>query len=231
MKKESVVISLGGSLIYPEKLKHPDVPFLNKFSKGIQQLSKKYRVIVVCGGGYAARAYIRPLQKKNISGVLLSRVGIASTLENALFVSLFLDANTEIPRNTRQAIRMIKKRSLVITGSLEIGPNQTTDANAALLAKKLKSKFINLTDVTGLYDKNPHKFKNAKLIKEISFTNFNRMTNAIKFEAGQHFVLDQKAAVIVSKYNIPTAIIRGNNFKAIKLFLKNKPFTGTLIYG
>jgi len=46
---KTIILSLGGSLIYPDKL---DLKFLNKFKKIIEKFVKNgYRFIIICGGG------------------------------------------------------------------------------------------------------------------------------------------------------------------------------------
>ena len=229
MKKEAVVISLGGSLIYPESLKKVNEPYMKKFESYVKLLLKKYKVVVICGGGYPARSYMGPLTGRIKDKMEVSIVGVQVTRINALFVNKWFKINDLIPLRTREVKKRLKKKNLAICGALEVGPNQTSDSNAANLARVLKAKFVNLTDVNGLHDKDPKKNKNAKFIKQISYQDFNKMVSKIKFHNGQHFVLDQTATNIICKNKIPTAIIKGSNLKDIEKFLKGKNFRGTLI--
>ena len=55
-KKESIVISLGGSLLVPDGL---DVEFIKNFKQFIlTHIEQGYRFILVTGGGKTARRYI-----------------------------------------------------------------------------------------------------------------------------------------------------------------------------
>ena len=63
--KEIIVISLGGSLIVP---KHIDTLWINKFKEKITKLTKKYKFVIVCGGGFVAREYITILKKRGMFG-------------------------------------------------------------------------------------------------------------------------------------------------------------------
>ena len=230
MEKEVVVISLGGSLVYPSSLKEPDVKYLEKFEKFLDKLEEHHKVVILCGGGYPARSYMIPLQKRYKDQIYITVVGVATTRLNALFVAKFLKANQEIPETKHEVKKLLETNKVVVCGALEVGPKQTTDSNAADVAALLNGKFANLTDVKGLYDKDPKKNKDAKFTKEISFEDFNEIVSKIKFKSGQHFVLDQTAAKTVYAHKVPTAIIKGTSFKSIENFIKGNDFDGTLIH-
>jgi len=227
MKKKVIVISLGGSLIIPNDI---DVKFIKEFKKVILSHTKKYKFIIVCGGGSIARKYISALKTSGINETMQSFSGISATRMNARFMSYFFnqDPLRGIPHKMRILNQYIKKQDVVFCGALEYKPAQTSDSTAAGIAKKFETIFINLTNVSGLYDKNPKKFKNARFIKEISWKDFLKMANKIKYTPGQHFVLDQKAAKIILENKIPTYII-GQNMKELNNALNKKRFKGTII--
>jgi uridylate kinase len=229
MKKEMIVLSLGGSLIIPDKV---DSIYLKKFKEVILKNTKKYKFIIVCGGGSIARKYISALKEIKVNEKLQSFAGISSTRMNARFMNYFFNINPKygIPHTIKVLKKYIKNKDVVFCGALEYKPNQTSDSTAAGIAKKFKTTFINLTNVPGLYNKNPKKFKNAKFISEISWKEFFRLANKTKFKPGQHFVLDQAAAGIIMKHKIPTYIL-GKNLQQLNNLLKNKKFKGTTIQG
>jgi uridylate kinase len=227
--KKIIVISLGGSLIIPDEI---DFKFLREFKKVILENSKKYKFIIVCGGGSIARKYIHALRKLGASIDLQDFAGISATRMNARFVSYFFNTGflLKLPYRLPTLKRYLKNQDIVICGALERRPNQTTDSSAAHIAGELKSDFINLTNVKGLYTKNPSIHKDAKFISKISWQNFIREANKSKFKPGQHFVLDQTASKKILKYKTKTYII-GKNPKQLDNALKNKKFIGTIIYG
>ncbi len=228
-KKRVIVLSLGGSLIVPEKI---DVRYLKGFKKTILKNTNKYKFIIVCGGGNTARKYISALKEVGINEKLQSLAGISATRMNARFMNYFFNINPEhgIPHTMRILKKYIKKRDVVFCGALEYKPNQTSDSTSAEIARKFRTIFINLTDVSGLHDKNPKEFKNAKFIPEISWGDFNKIVDKIKFKPGQHFVLDQSASKIIMKNKIVTYIL-GKNMNHLDNLLKNKKFKGTIIKG
>ena len=225
--KEIVVMSLGGSLIVPE---HIDTAWIDKFKEIIINLTKKYKFIIVCGGGFVAREYITILEKEHKSKKQQSLAGIQVTRMNAKIMTQIFGkiANKEIPLEMKHVKSMLQKNDVVFCGALRYAPNQTSDSTAAKLAQYLKLRFINLTNVEGLYTSNPTKHKDAKFIEKISWAEFEKCALEIKYKPGQHFVLDQKAATVIKKHKITTYIL-GKNLNNLKNMLNNKKFKGTTI--
>lgn len=230
VKKEPLVISLGGSLIIPSRLKGIDFNFLTNFKKLIKKHKKKYKFIIVCGGGNLAREYISALEKEKVSSKFKDLAGVSATRTNARFVSYFF--NKPLPNGLPSSIKEVTERAtksdLVFSGALKYLPKRTTDSNAAEISKNIGSKFINLTDVDGLYNKNPKKFSKAELIKEISWKDFYTLTKKRKFKPGQHFILDKNAAKIIKDNKIKTYIL-GKDLKELDNLLNGKNFKGTTI--
>ena len=55
-------------------------------------------------------------------------------------------------------------------------PGQSTNGTAALIAEKIKaSEFLNATDVDGVYDKDPNRYKNAKKFKKMELKDLRKM--------------------------------------------------------
>jgi len=229
MKKDVIVISLGGSLIIPNDI---DLKFLREFKKTILKNTKKHKFIIVCGGGSIARKYISSLREEKRDIIKQSYAGISATRMNARFMSyLFnIDPKKGIPHTTKTLREYAKKQDVVFVGALEYKPKQTSDSTSAEIAKSFKTNFINLTNVKGLHNKNPKKYKNAKFISKISWKDFDKMANKQVFKPGQHFVLDQTASKIILKNKIPTYIL-GQNTKNLDNLLNNRNFIGTLIKG
>ena len=90
MKKEVIVLSLGGSLIIPDRV---DYVYLRNFKKTINSHKKDYKFVIVCGGGSLARKYISVLKKDKKNQEFQSYAGIASTRTNARFMSYFFGIN------------------------------------------------------------------------------------------------------------------------------------------
>jgi len=227
MKKRVIVLSLGGSLIIPDNI---DINFLKQFIKIIKKNTNKNKFIIICGGGKIARKYISALKSIGINEKLQSFSGISATRMNARFMSYFFNQNPEkgIPVKMEEIKKYMQKQDIVFCGALEYHPHQTSDSTAAQVAHNFKTIFINLTDIKGLYSKNPKKYKNAKFIPKISWKDFHKRANKVKFSPGQHFVLDQKASTLILKNKIPTYIL-GKNLNELDNFLNKRKFMGTRI--
>lgn len=228
MKKKIFVISLGGSLIIPNRINYK---YLKNFKRTLLKYSGMYKFIIVCGGGNIARKYIGVLKKECLSTELQSYAGISSTRTNARFVSYFFNINQKgIPHTLKTLKKQIKKQPIVFCGALDYKPEQTSDTTATLIARELKTEFVNLTNVSGLYDKDPNMYENSKLIEKISWKDFYKKAKKIKYSPGQHFILDQKSSRIILEEKIPCHII-GNKIKELNNFLEGKKFKGTTIKG
>lgn len=229
MQKKVIVLSLGGSLIIPDEV---DAKFLKDFRKIIMKHTKKYKFIIVCGGGSIARRYINALRETGMNEIFQSFAGISATRMNARFMSFFFGQNQErgIPHTMSELSHYVKKFDVVFCGALEYKPHQTSDSTSSQIARHFKTDFINLTNVPGLYDKNPKKHKDAKFISEISWKGLHALANQSKFKPGQHFVIDQTASRIIMQNRITTYIL-GKNLNNLDNLLNGRKFTGTVVEG
>ena len=110
MKKEVIVLSLGGSLIIPDDI---DIKFLREFKKVILRHAKKYKFVIVCGGGSIARKYIFALRKEGLNQKLQNFSGISATRMNARFMHYFFNKDPVygIPSTTGDLKKYLKKHN------------------------------------------------------------------------------------------------------------------------
>ncbi len=219
MKK--IVISIGGSLINPGKL---NLQFLKELKSTIKSIEQKYKIVIVTGGGQLAREYMQPFTKEREKSIM----GIESTKLHASLLSHYLGHHRTVARNWQEVKKKIKHENLFICGGDIGNVGMTSDGTSAEIAKLIKADlFINVTNVEGLYSKDPKKFKDAKRIPRISNKEFYALIKKHKEKPGQHFILDKHAARVCKQENIPIVIIKG--IKELKKVLAKKPFKGTFI--
>ena len=144
---------------------------MREFKRVINKNKSKYKFIIVCGGGTTARKYISALRERNLNEKFQDFVGISATRMNARFMSYIFGFNPEsgIPHKLKEIENLIKKQEIILCGALEYRPHETSDSTAVEIARHFHTDFINLTNVNGLHDKNPQKYKNAKFIPRISW--------------------------------------------------------------
>ena len=228
LRKMVKVFSLGGSVIVPGDI---DYGYLMKFRRFIVSYAKHEKVVIVCGGGHTARIYIKSLQKAKLDRKISGYIGIRVTRLNAWFViNLFGGNGNCVPRvakSLEEVASLLEKYSIVITGALRYGPESSSDASAAEIAHMLKSEFINITNVNGVYNKDP-RLKDAKFIGHMTFDELYRSLRKIGFTPGQHGILDFYSAKLIKKYKIRT-YITGKNLNNLKRLLHKKKFIGTVI--
>ncbi len=227
--KKTVVLSLGGSLIIPTPM---DIRFLMRFREELRSHYFHYRFVIVCGGGEVARKYMDALHAVHRSEYEQALAGIRATRTNARFLMQFFgdEANNKLPSDMQGVKDALPHNKVVICGALRYVPDSTSDSTAARLAQYLKTKFINMTNTPGLCTADPSTSPAARLIPQLTWREFETLAWSKPYAPGQHFVLDQKAATIIKKRQIPTYII-GPDCKQLSSILHKKPFKGTLIGG
>lgn len=225
MVKETVVMSLGGSIIIPSEV---DVSFLKRFKALIKKHSKKKRIVIVCGGGKTARRYNdAALKISKVSDFDRDLIGIRATKINAELVrSIFGKlAHKEVIEDPVKKINT-KKRIIIASGWI---PGFSSDMDAVLLAKNLKAKeVINLSNIDYAYTKDPRKHKDAKKVIETGWKGFQKIVGT-KFRANSSFPFDPIASKLAKKMKLTVIIAKGTNLKNLDNILKNKLYRGTTI--
>ncbi|MGC8645348.1 MAG: UMP kinase [Thermoplasmata archaeon] len=215
----SPVVSLGGSIFSPE-----GEVYLERFIKRIKE-EKSYAIIV--GGGPLAREKISWLRKLGVGEYQLDMMGIHFTRINALSLSLALGGIDEIPTNIDSAVKDFRLYGKVIMGGTE--PGHTTDAVSLLLAEAIGSHVVvNVTNVDGLYDRNPSD-PGARKIKKATYVQAIRMLSKEKRGAGSNFPLDILSLNIARRSGIKIKIVSFKDMENVFSCLKGKRYEGTVI--
>jgi len=227
-KSKLIIISLGGSLIVPNG--GIDVKFCIEFNQFIrQQIALKRRFFIVVGGGATARHYIEAARKTvgKITNWDLDWLGIHSTRLNAhLIKTIFHDlAHPRVVANYEKKIKN-QKEPLVIAAGWK--PGFSTDYDAVFLAREYHvSTLINMSDITSVYDKDPHRFPDAQPLSTISWDDFEKLVGE-KWSPGYSFPFDPIATKLAKKLKL-TVYIVGKDLKNLNKLLSGKKFLGTVI--
>jgi len=217
-----IAISLGGSLVFRD---HPNMKVLTKLGKLLNSMDGRFAIAV--GGGTIAKDYITTARKFTKNNFELDEVGIAVTKTNARLVALALKG--KYADSLDQAIELMGEgNKIVVIGGTE--PGQTSDAVACLLAEEMEAdRLVNLSDVKGVYDKNP-KSRGAKLIKSMSHKELVKMTEKHdKRRPRENFIFDLIGANIINRSKIEAHFVSGYSMSETKQAILGKSHHGTVI--
>jgi len=229
-KDNLVVISLGGSLIVPNEI---DWYFIKKFKEIImKQIAKGMRFIIITGGGKLARRYQESAIKvtKKITNDDRDWLGIHATRMNAHFIRTIFrsDAHPVINKNPNDLDDFYNfKENILIAAGWR--PGFSTDYDAVLLGKYFGVKrIINMSNIDYIYDKDPHKFIDAKKINNITWVDFCSMVGK-KWDPGMNTPFDPIASKLAQEAKMEVIILNGKKIKNMENCLENKKFKGTVI--
>ncbi|MFA6271906.1 MAG: UMP kinase [Patescibacteria group bacterium] len=226
MKKKSVIISLGGSIIVPDEV---NWVFLKKFRELIIKNQSKYsKIVIVAGGGKVCRKYNAAAEKvTKVSPDNLDWLGISATKLNAELIRVIFGtlAYEKVLDNPHRKINTKKK---IIIGSGYV-PGSSSDLDAVILAEQYGAKtVVNLSNISHVYDKDPRKYKDAKRIGVMTWQEFKKVIGG-KYVPGMNAPFDPVAAKRAEKAGIRVVVMKGTNLANFKRFLQKKPFSGTVI--
>lgn len=204
--KKRIVIKLSGRIFGMDNAK-----VLKDYASFLVKISKICQPIIVAGGGNIARHYITHARSSGADESTLDELGIEISRLNAklLIYALKNKAYSHPPTTLQEVRHAVDDGLIVVTGGLH--PGQSTNGTAALIAEKINAEqFLNATDVDGVYDMDPNKFKNAKKFKRIELKNLKNMLVHEDSVAGGYDLMDIVALKIIERSKIKTRIIKAD---------------------
>jgi uridylate kinase len=161
--------------ISPDTLKYVAEEVKSVYDKGVQ-------VAIVVGGGnifrgIAASSYGMDRTSADHMGMLatvINSIALQDALETSgmhtrVMTAISMHEMAE-PYILRRAIRHLEKERVVIFGAGTGNPYFTTDTAAVLRAMEIHAEILlKATKVDGIYDSDPEKNKDAKLLKRVTY--------------------------------------------------------------
>jgi uridylate kinase len=204
--KKIIVIKLSGRIFGMDNVK-----MLKDYASFFVKISKICQPVIIAGGGNIARHYITHARSSGADESTLDELGIEISRLNAklLIYALKNKAYSHPPTTLQEVRHAVDDGLIVVTGGLH--PGQSTNGTAALIAEKIKAEqFLNATDVDGIYDMDPNKFKNAKKFKRIELKSLKNILIHEDSIAGGYDLMDLVALKIIERSKIKTRILKAD---------------------
>lgn len=228
-KQEVIIMSVGGSLIIPDG--GIDINFLRKLNLFIRnEVKKGKRFFLVAGGGNIMRHYRDAAQAviNDISNDDLDWLAIHNTRVNGhLLRTIFHDlAHPRIIENYDHKLKNWIEPVVIGAGWK---PGWSTDYDAVILARDYKVKLIiNLSNIDCVYDRDPNKYKNVKILQEITWTEMEKIVGN-KWIPGLNMPFDPIATRLAKKLRLTVVIANGKKFANLNKIINGESFQGTVI--
>ena len=204
--KKRIVIKLSGKVFGMDNAK-----IIQNYADFFIKISKICQPIVVAGGGVVARHYISHARNFDVDESTLDELGIEISRLNAklLIYALKNKAYSHPPTTLQEVKHAVNDGLIVVAGGLH--PGQSTNGTSALIAEKIQAEqFLNATDVDGVYDMDPNKFKKAKKFKSIELKNLKNILVHEDSVAGGYDLMDIVALKIIERSKIKTRILKAD---------------------
>ncbi len=230
----SILLKLSGEALQGEQGYGIDNDILNRIAKEISEVSKLgVQVSIVIGGGNIYRGV--SAAAAGMDRTTADYMGMLATAINSIALQHFLEKHGLVtrvqsalelnrvaePYIQRRALRHLEKGRVVIFAAGTGNPYFTTDTAASLRALEINADIIlKATKVNGVYDKDPNKFKDAKMFKSLKYM------QVLEKELG---IMDSTAISLCKDNKIPICVFnlfQKNNIKKIVMGKK----VGTTVY-
>ncbi len=220
-----IMLKLSGEVFSKKNGSGIDRETLDSVAQTIAGVAKTgVQLVIVVGGGNIWR--YRDMKQVGIERSVSDGMGMLATIMNSVALQSALEhfgchsrvlSAVDVPQLAepfirRRAMRHLEKKRVVICAGGTGNPFFTTDSAAALRASELNCDILlKATDVDGIYDKDPQKFKHATLFKELSYQDALEKRIA---------VMDQAAFSLCQEQNLPIRVFnffkKGELLKAVK---------------
>lgn len=249
-KSKRLVIKIGSSLLI--KNNKVNINWVNKLSEDIAKLTKKkIEIIIVTSGAIALGCKYLKINRKNLKLKEFQAVSAVGQIE---LINLFKNSlskkklkvgqillTLEDTENRRRALNakdtienifklngipIVNENDTTATNEIRYGDNDRLAARVAQITSS--DTLIMLSDIDGLYTKDPRKFKDAKHIKEVSnITNkiINSATKSLSDYGSGGMITKIDAAKICMDAGCRMILTKGSVNNPVQKLEENKIYT------
>ena len=232
--KVNIVIKIGGSLLFTDNNK-VDIDKITEFCEFFKNNKNSGHTVVVCGGGSIAREYIDAVRSLKGSESLSDIFGIeVSRINSKLLITSFQNyAYPQVPKSMEELSLALLFKKIVVMGGLQ--PGQSTTSVALEVSEFIGAKeLVILTDVKGIFNKDPKKFNNAQLIKHLTYEQLEKLILDLQDDkqaaAGEYRIFDFVSLQVLKRSNIRVVVTSGKDLSEFRKFWNGEQqINGTVI--
>lgn len=221
MSYKRIMLKLSGEVFSAKNRDGIDHASLMRVARQIIPLAGIAQVVIVVGGGNIWR--YRDTKDSGIERTVSDAMGMLATIMNSVALQSALEAfdiqtrvlsAIDVPQLAeafikRRAIRHLEKGRVVICAGGTGNPYFTTDSAAALRALELGCDvFLKATNVDGVYDKDPRKYRNAKLYSKVTYQDALEQHLNVMDQAAFSLCSDQKLPIVVFNFFSKGALLK-----------------------
>lgn len=238
IKYRRILLKFSGELLSKEKGDGLHIDSIMRIIEEIKPLIRlKIQIGIVLGAGNIIRgSLIRQKERYSktftqieadkagmlgtiINSILLSDMLSQNKIKNQIFSTIFIDFLEYF--NVIKAIEYLNNDYVNVYAGGTSNPFVTTDTAAVLKAIETDCDIlIKATKVSGVYDKDPVKYRDAKFFKSISYSRI--IEEKLK-------VMDITAVSLAMENNLPVVVLDFFKKSSLLNFIKGKDI-GTLIH-
>jgi len=211
-----LVIKIGGSLLFDQN-HHLNAARFKQYASEVCHLAKQgHKIALVVGGGSLARTLIEQGRLVGAGKDSLDQLGIAATWVCAqLMIAAVGSLAYPLPMMEEdEFVSHMKDKRILIVGGLV--PGQSTNAVAARIAELTQANvLVNVTDVDGVYDKDPRKYPDAKLLPVVTVSKLRQIVSSLPNDPGTYPLFDKRALETVERASIEVWFVNGQQPQSI----------------
>jgi len=231
---DTIVVSLGGSIIAPDGV---DVAFLRAFRSSILGYLAEdagRRLILVCGGGRVCRDYQRAYrdvmaQGERTAGSAEAQdwIGVAATRVNAELVRQIFAPHCPDP------VVLDPTAVSLFTGRILVGggwkPGFSSDFDAVVLAERFSAgTVLNLSNIDRVYTADPRKDPSARPLDRTTWDELIALIGE-EWVPGLNAPFDPVAAKRARDARLTCVVAAGRDVGNTAAILGGRPYVGTTI--
>jgi len=232
--KSSIVLKIGGSVIYDNSL-NVNQDLLDKLKDWYFRKKDDYQnIVIVVGGGSLSRDLQEKISRHIGGQEYLHSIGMSVTHTNANLLRAYIgDPEIVVPQRLGEAYELLMDsgKSIMVCGGLKVG--WSTDMDAAVFADILnESRITKISNIDYIYDKDPSIVEDANPMKDMTWNEYFELFNIQEDSThtpNGNIPIDVECARFCKKKEISFWISGGSRIKEASVF-EDIMTEGTLVH-